>query len=115
MSGMGGSEFLLLCVIGLLILGPERLPAVARKLGGFAIGLEGSFRESYASFTQITQRVLETFQKRFGDDWEQELSCAALYPGYGPLAENAAAIRQAIGIREGKEKAEFIELPFTVK
>ena len=35
MSGMGGSEFLLLCVIGLLILGPERLPAVARKLGGW--------------------------------------------------------------------------------
>jgi sec-independent protein translocase protein TatB len=32
---MGGSEFLLLCVIGLLILGPERLPAVARKLGGW--------------------------------------------------------------------------------
>ena len=35
MSGMGGSEFLLLCIIGLLILGPERLPAVARKLGGW--------------------------------------------------------------------------------
>jgi Tat protein translocase TatB subunit len=32
---MGGSEFLLLCVIGLLILGPERLPAVARKLGSW--------------------------------------------------------------------------------
>lgn len=32
-----------------------------------------------------------------------------------PSDENAAAIRQAIGIREGKEKAEFIELPFTVK
>ena len=35
MTGMGGSEFLLLCVIGLLILGPERLPAVARKLGSW--------------------------------------------------------------------------------
>lgn len=35
MSGMGGSEFLLLCVIGLLILGPERLPAVARKMGSW--------------------------------------------------------------------------------
>lgn len=35
MSGIGGSEFLLLCLIGLLILGPERLPRVARQLGGW--------------------------------------------------------------------------------
>lgn len=33
MSGIGGSEFILLCLIGLLILGPERLPRVARQLG----------------------------------------------------------------------------------
>lgn len=32
-----------------------------------------------------------------------------------PSDGDAAAIRQAIGIREGKEKAEFIELPFAVK
>lgn len=66
---------------------------LAKKLGGFAIGLKGSFRESYASFEQIKQRVLETFQKKFKDTWEDELGQAALYPGYGPLAENAAAIR----------------------
>ena len=35
MSGIGGSEFLLLCLIGLLILGPERLPRVARQIGGW--------------------------------------------------------------------------------
>ena len=35
MSGIGGSEFILLCLIGLLILGPERLPRVARQLGGW--------------------------------------------------------------------------------
>jgi sec-independent protein translocase protein TatB len=33
MSGIGGSEFILLCLIGLLILGPERLPRVARQIG----------------------------------------------------------------------------------
>ncbi len=33
MSGIGGSEFLLLCLIGLLVLGPERLPRVAAQLG----------------------------------------------------------------------------------
>ena len=35
MSGVGGSEFILLCIIGLLILGPERLPRVARQLGAW--------------------------------------------------------------------------------
>ncbi|MDJ0709440.1 MAG: Sec-independent protein translocase protein TatB [Woeseiaceae bacterium] len=35
MSGIGGTEFILLCLIGLMILGPERLPKVARKLGGW--------------------------------------------------------------------------------
>ena len=66
---------------------------LAQELGGFSIGLEGSFRESYASYAQITARVLEVFRERFGDEHEQELARAALYPGYGPLAENAAAIR----------------------
>lgn len=33
MSGIGGSEFLLLCLIGLLVLGPERLPRVASQIG----------------------------------------------------------------------------------
>ena len=33
MSGIGGSEFLLLLLIGLLVLGPERLPRVASQLG----------------------------------------------------------------------------------
>ena len=35
MSGIGGSEFLLLCIIGLLILGPERLPRVAAQMGSW--------------------------------------------------------------------------------
>jgi len=51
MSGIGGSEFLLLCVIGLLILGPERLPRVARQLGGWI----GKARQ----MTRALQRQLE--------------------------------------------------------
>lgn len=60
--------------------------------GGFCIGLAGSFRESYANFLQITERVLATYEERFGEDARAELARSALYPGYGPLAENAAAI-----------------------
>ncbi len=51
MSGIGGSEFLLLCVIGLLILGPERLPRVARQLGSWV----GKARQ----MTRSLQRQLE--------------------------------------------------------
>nr|MDQ3033784.1 ATP-grasp domain-containing protein [Myxococcota bacterium] len=66
---------------------------LAREHGGFAIGLEGSFRESYGSYVQIAERIHAVFRERFGDAWREELARAALYPGYGPLAENAAAIR----------------------
>jgi len=51
MSGIGGSEFILLCIIGLLILGPERLPRVARQLGGWI----GKARQ----MTRSLQRQLE--------------------------------------------------------
>ena len=51
MSGIGGSEFLLLCVIGLLILGPERLPRVARQIGSWI----GKARQ----MTRSLQRQLE--------------------------------------------------------
>jgi len=61
--------------------------------GGFAIGLNGNFRESYANYVQITDRILETFQEKFKKRWREELAQAAIYPGYGPLAENAAAIQ----------------------
>jgi sec-independent protein translocase protein TatB len=51
MSGIGGSEFILLCLIGLLILGPERLPRVARQVGSWV----GKARQ----ITRGLQRQLE--------------------------------------------------------
>ena len=35
MSGIGGSEFFLLLLIGLVILGPKRLPQVANQIGSW--------------------------------------------------------------------------------
>lgn len=61
MSGIGGSEFILLCLIGLLILGPERLPRVARQIGGWV----GKARQ----LTRSLQRQLEDeldAEKNFG-------------------------------------------------
>jgi acetyl/propionyl-CoA carboxylase alpha subunit len=66
---------------------------LAEGAGGFTIGLEGNFRESYANPVQIASKVRAAYEARFGADAELELRRSALYPGYGPLAENTAAIR----------------------
>ncbi len=63
MSGIGGSEFILVCLIGLLILGPERLPGVARQIGAWV----GKARQ----LTRSLQRQLEDeldVKKNFGID-----------------------------------------------
>ena len=63
MSGIGASEFILLTLIGLMILGPERLPRVARELGKWV----GKARQ----MTRSLQRQLEeeaSLQKNLGFD-----------------------------------------------
>jgi len=61
MSGIGGSEFILLCLIGLLILGPERLPRVARQLGGWL----GKARQMTRAMQRQLEEELDT-EKNFG-------------------------------------------------
>jgi acetyl/propionyl-CoA carboxylase alpha subunit len=65
---------------------------LAQKHGGFSIALKGGFRESYANYVQIARVVRDSYAQRFGAAAERELARSALYPGYGPLAENNAAI-----------------------
>lgn len=64
---------------------------LAEAAEGHSIPLVGGFRESYANPNQIAKRVLHFFGEHFGDAWEEELQQAAIYPGYGPLAESTAA------------------------
>jgi len=65
---------------------------IANEAGGFTIALDGTFRETYANPTQMVQRIQQAYEERFGEDAPDHLSRSALYPGYGPLAENTAAI-----------------------
>lgn len=65
---------------------------LAEQAGGFGIPLAGTFRESYANPVQIAERTWEAFRTRFGDEAGEHMARAAVYPGYGPLAENTVAI-----------------------
>ena len=50
MFDVGFAELLLLSIVGLLVLGPERLPRVARTLGGFA-------RKARRSWTSLKHTI----------------------------------------------------------
>jgi|GEM_PF-1962040 sec-independent protein translocase protein TatB len=63
MSGIGGSEFLLLCLIGLLVLGPERLPRVANQLGTWL----GQARRMTRALKRQLEEELDV-EKNFGID-----------------------------------------------
>lgn len=63
MSGIGGSEFLLLCLIGLLVLGPERLPRVANQLGSWL----GQARRMTRALKRQLEEELDV-EKNFGID-----------------------------------------------
>ena len=52
MFDVGFTELLLLSIVGLLVLGPERLPRVARTLGGFG-------RKARSSWISL-KRTIET-------------------------------------------------------
>ena len=63
MSSMGGTEFLLLCLIGLLILGPERLPRVASQIGSWV----GKARQMTRSMRRQLEDELDA-EKNLGFD-----------------------------------------------
>ena len=64
MSGIGGSEFILLCLIGLLILGPERLPRVARQLGSWV----GKARQMTRTLQRQLEEEVEETKENIGFD-----------------------------------------------
>lgn len=105
MSGIGGSEFLLLCMIGLLILGPERLPRVARQIGSWV----GKARQ----MTRSLQRQLEdelNVEKNLGFD-PKELNPEDMFiprddDTYSPLHEEEEAEAEAVAVDEAREAGE---------
>ncbi len=63
MSGIAPSEFILICLIALMILGPERLPGVTRKIGAWL----GKARQMSRSIQRQLQDEMDV-EKNFGFD-----------------------------------------------
>jgi len=104
MSGIGGSEFILLCLIGLLILGPERLPRVARQIGGWV----GKARQ----LTRSLQRQLEDeldAEKNFGINPDDFTPQKRLSPrdddNYSPLHNDSNGADDEAVDTSGNQKA----------
>ena len=103
MSGIGGSEFILLCLIGLLILGPERLPRVAREIGAWV----GKARQ----LTRSLQRQLEDeldAEKNFGIN-PADLSVEALMTPrdddtFSPLHDDDDDVEVDVDVDDGGEE-----------
>jgi sec-independent protein translocase protein TatB len=65
MFDVGFSELLLLAIIGLLVLGPERLPKVARTVGFWAGRARGYVRQMSTELEREVQR--SEMQKHIDD------------------------------------------------
>lgn len=69
MFDVGFAELVLLSVVGLLVLGPERLPKVARTLGGLARKARSSWINLKRSIEEeINAEEIKQPLKKFHDD-----------------------------------------------
>lgn len=66
MSGPSFAEFLILCMIGLVVLGPKRLPEVARQVGMWV----GKARRMTSQLKRQLEEELDV-EKNFGFDPKQ--------------------------------------------
>lgn len=90
MFDVGFAELFLLSLIGLIVLGPERLPAVARTIGGFMRKARASWTslrntiESELAEADITAPIKDAAEelRRIGKDMNTDLPDFSDIPGF---------------------------------
>ncbi len=95
MFDVGFAELLLLSLVGLLVLGPERLPRVARTLGGMARKARGSWLSLKRSIeaemrAEELKEPLRHFEKELKSTVDQVKSGASPASRPGTAAPGAA-------------------------
>lgn len=111
MFDVGFAEILLLSVVGLLVLGPERLPRVARTLGGMARKARSSWLNLKRSIeAEMRAEELKEPLRRFQDevksgveDFRSGLE-SGLEPGSKPPPADDADTAQQKPDRPGKDE-----------
>ena len=85
--GIGGAEYLVIAVVALLVVGPERLPLLLRKLGKLVAKARGMANEFRSSFDEMAR------QSEL-DELRKEVEALRTGQGMHPLgAEADAAFR----------------------
>jgi len=95
MFDVGFAEILLLSLVGLLVLGPERLPKVARTLGGLARKARGSWMNLKRSIeaemrAEELKKPLKHFEKEVKSAVDQVKSGADAVRNFDPTKPGSA-------------------------
>ncbi len=96
MFDVGFTEILLLSLVGLLVLGPERLPRVARTLGGMARKARGSWLNLKRSIeaemrAEELKEPLRHFKKEIRNTADEVKSGVDSIRNFNPLKTGDAA------------------------
>lgn len=121
MFDVGFAELFLLALIGLIVLGPERLPAVARTVGGFMRKARASWTslrntiESELAEADITAPIKDAADelRRIGKDMNTDLPDFSDIPGF--TAENRESTAKQESSEPDPQEDLFAESSITDK
>lgn len=112
MFDVGFAELFLLALIGLIVLGPERLPAVARTIGGFVRKARASWAslrdtiESELAEADISAPIKQAAEelRQIGKDMNTDLPDFSDIPGF--TAENRESTAKQESTEPGSDPQE---------